>query len=701
MDNLQKLISYSVIAISYDNNKDIFESFLPILYKIINSISDSKSYINAIEVKKLVEEQCGLKIPIISLKYLLKKAISQDMLIQEKHDNYKIVKEKYTDFEKNELEYSTEVSILVSAYIRFISNEKKVKKDFKVAKDEILNFYLNNSDDFIKMLKNQNDCFSKDFANFADFALKMKRENRSEFNCIKSLFIGSTIASLLQKEEVNKLLKQPNSTVDEVILDTNVLFGIYGFQTLIEKEMCEEILRILKDNNIKVSVIGDTINEFYSCFERILKNYDIVKHYRGIINSAQKDGGGMYSYIIRSGITKSNFLKMSNSIKEDLILKGINIIDGYKPIEIDDKQKEELIIVKSANGQSYSNNLNNRCEHDLKMIEYINKNRLEKSTKHSDAKLWALTFDEKLIGWNKKNRANVMGVEECISATRLINILWLNNIEIVSDVALTSLLLQLSNNQIVNDSQIINFINKLECLVKEEKIDEEKFNVLCNSDFFENKETYYNKDEVELFDRVTFMLEKEKNKRLINEKTDPIQNKIDILIKDIDDLDYKNNCIESKNALFKSSIDLRDKAYININRKVKTRFKVEVLLLSISIAILIFIYMYNWLNSNIYNQTLQILIPILSEVGILLMSKYIPFIRSKFKTLYNFIIKCISNNELAKFIKLVDINLDNINQEYNNNLELIRDNLFIIQEIQENINKYQIEIEEINSTETL
>lgn len=379
--------------------------------------------ISITNIQQSVKSEFSLDIPQYAIKALLNKAYKAKYLKKENkmfiRNDIGLGKLNFNSVKNEMLRKQNDLIIDLIKYVkeRF---DKVWRKD--EAEEYLLKFIENNQ---IMSFK-KNIIFTESIEKYDDDSreklyiaryIKTLMDNESHLfgyleDIIKGLII-STVVYMNEPSEIKKSFK--NMTV---YLDTSFIIFSLGYAGEIKKQQCDELLKLIYENNINARCFRHTIDEAIGILTACAYKVDS--------KNRAKAYGPSIDYFIENGKSKSDIMLMINTIEDDLSRLNIKIEDVPQynnRCYIDEEGLKESL----KENIQYSND--EALERDIKSISAITRLRSGRTTiKIEESRAIFVTTNFKLVK-EVNSYLNIdeelTGIMPIISDYALTNLLWL------------------------------------------------------------------------------------------------------------------------------------------------------------------------------------------------------------------------------------------------------------------------------------
>lgn len=591
-DNLQ-LISYLTAAEIYDNGKNIFECFLPIIESTL-IYDDGKEDITFLRLQSKIHDIYNISIPKSTLRKLL-------IIL---NDQKKI---KFTNNRKITL-YKDELN---KGFWDKRENRESLIEDFFIAFDD---FLINNMIEVPLNEIKKGTCewlytHSFELANFINngilendindnweyssqlvlFLMDIQSKYSEHFKTFLLLYNGAVQSTLLNFE-IDKIENVCDTSIpfENIVLDTNFILRMLDLQSEFDCDVAQETLSALKSQNAKFYILDQTLAEVQNSIKNYLNESAPYTIYTQKYFKGQHIKMSGFWEASKRGVTRTSMLEktkkenLKNSILE---LIDVTYIDDFDDTKLSSEQINSL--VSSKNRDTYGNR---QAIHDLCLIEYCKKNRKNHSNSISDINWWVLTNDERLTFWNQQNSGEY---QECLTEIQLSNLMWIQRNR-NGNFGLTQTIVSLSTTATITYSDIEQFAKKVHIYQQKNKNNVEnldKISILFASNMLTTSDIQKISTEEDALDQIIKekvleiqeiqTLQQQNGEKLLNEKRvllqeknllslqlqkEQCERKIDKLKRDLSDIQIEQKTISEEISLLTDLVEQKNKYAISSGR---------------------------------------------------------------------------------------------------------------------------------------
>lgn len=528
----KQIYSYALIKSFYDKGEDYIDSFWPFAVKIFPS---EKTFLSLDTIQTKIKKDFEIKIPLHTLKTILKKAKKKDYLDQKKERF--ILKDTGLKYQ-NKLETDKEVERRITSLfidIKEYLNQHGIIKSKSQIESNFLFFVRKNISSIVECFNpslasrrpriTKATIFERQLIEYIDLADKQKPEH---YKTLQDIILGSIISTILSTQEETEVIeiKKRNFKNSKVILDTSFIFSLLGLSRRQFHEPAKELFDLLKKHKFKIKIYSFTIDEI--C--RVINGY-AREGYRYPVNIRIDDS--LYSSLKRKGWKKSDAKEFIMNIEDTLSSSGIHIelvkdidLENYNPK--DNKLRNKIRRYKPDQGLFFQN-------HDLAALERTKQLRREPVRKIEDARVFFLASDKRLSKFNLYEMGHRENGTMCevILDSLITTILWLKDPS--AKVSLKSLIGIHSRDLFVKRRIWEQFYETIKKLKQEKKVKEEAISMLFYDNYIEDVLSEFDdteKDEItpefvlEEIEKASKLPEK-KVKRIVKEKEKEFLNRLE------------------------------------------------------------------------------------------------------------------------------------------------------------------------------
>lgn len=447
-DNNIAILSYAVLSERYNSGESVILSFSPLVEDLLISI-----YENSVEKSKLVnlyEERYGYEMP---------PAVLNEILLKLK-DKGKIdfLKNEYIGINKQQLD---EVSYSYKSLLNTLKNTFSVfakEKGIDIKPSDtvqlFLNFMLKHAVDLnsffyclneeVDINYDQNDINNKVIV---DYLIKCRFENTKLFDLLNDIFYGIALSSVLKLDQTEIQDLEKNTSISELLLDSNYIFRLLDLQTAYEHQTTLHTHRMAEKAGIVFFVLPETLNQISRTLNSFIDSLN-PNTVATLSLYGESLFSGIHSAYIRRSFDKTDIAEIIRDLQ--------NILEDKYSIKLWEKQIADIsdddndIIASIRRFKPYTDD--DGVIHDLKLVKTIDLARPAYVPDMSKAAQWVLTDDNKLMKWSS-SKYNPKRIPECLTESQLTTILWLKSPKQFTGQALENVVFALRNQSLINKEQ--------------------------------------------------------------------------------------------------------------------------------------------------------------------------------------------------------------------------------------------------------
>lgn len=417
----ERATTYSLLAHIRNTGtlaKGPIDIFIPLVKKALSYMNSKGIHKgkSILEIKTVTDELYGLDFPIPALKKVL------DAICYEVNDEQttRFVLHKDLSFSINEYTFE-EFDDVLEEQQRGIEEVEQLfeqfckNSDLEIKNSEsIFKFIEKNKFNLSKYISHNKYLNGDDYTAEAQFIDFFKRIPQV-YEKIKNIYLGSIISGFIEYT--------PDETKREVklLLDTNFIVGLLDLNTPESTHTCRTLLKIADQQNFKVVVLIDTINETTNLLEKKAEYFD-KSFLQKKVNTED-----VYNACERRNLSKTDLEKIADNVENSLKEFGVFTIPHTDKLKNEAKFTDEYKTLQEYRSAKIA------ALHDAMAILFIKKERKNKRVRDFD----------KVNAWFVNNTATSEGENfhlregfqpETIKADDLLNILWLSNPQITNSI---------------------------------------------------------------------------------------------------------------------------------------------------------------------------------------------------------------------------------------------------------------------------
>lgn len=430
IDTTQKAITYSLLA-HIKNSGTLSDGplkvFIPIVKKglhILNFEKQQTKGSNISEIGKIINDYYSIDIPIPVLRSILNEISKEINTTNEevfklfKDDSFWIKEYVFEDYDEQLSICKNEIIKLQKLYQDFC----KINKIDNKNNANIIDFIDKNKASLSSYLVYSKNVNGKDYniaAKFVDYF----KDIPEVYDQIRNLYLGSILTCYLSYQPTN--IKMEVS----LLLDTNFIVSLLDLNTKESTHTCRKLIEICRKIGYKFYVLKDTIEEIQGLISFKSQNFnnDIITKY---INRED-----IYNACERRNISSVDLDRISDNLKDTLTCEyNFILITNTEKIRNKAKFSNEYKLLKPYR------NTDKSALHDAMAVIYVKEKRGKNIKDFEKVNCWFVNnsishdCDKENIDTLLNSRENHFQ-PEVIKADNLLNILWLSNPSINTELA--------------------------------------------------------------------------------------------------------------------------------------------------------------------------------------------------------------------------------------------------------------------------
>lgn len=410
------LLTYSLLAhlkeTSTDPSGSLMDLFVPIVQKAISNHFEKSNEVsfrgkNCSEIKKILEDDFGLDIPIPILIDILQRIATKigdkEKFVVYNDGAYVIQSFVFADIDEDiEREFS-DLNILYKDYQLFCQSAN-------------VEYNINELELFIR--SQQIDLFTDKKEEYLNLDyhipkyIRLKFEDEILFRIITKIYIGGILSDYFTLKITKPI------TDAELLLDTNFVISLANLNTEDSYNTCNQLYELCKRMGFKFSILDSTVTQIHWLLTSRIEEFS-SKDSLGSIKE-----NDIFAACLRRDISLSDLQLIRDKMLRTLQEWGIGIIsDAQISTIIDEAKKSQrykhLIKVR--------NNSKDSALNDAVAEFYVQKRRgdVRSINDFSDIKCWFLHNSQ--LSYDGENRSAEFKNRYTICADELLTMLWLTN----------------------------------------------------------------------------------------------------------------------------------------------------------------------------------------------------------------------------------------------------------------------------------
>lgn len=306
------------------------------------------------------------------------------------------------------------------------------------------------------------------------FILWAKDNDIDSFKLFAKLSMGHALSSIVSMKDVNAYVGKMQGV--QVALDSPIVFTLMGLGEPSGRELAEELLSILKKQDVRFVVFR---NHYQEVMQTISSARQLLISKKYNLNKASR----LLKYSVRNKLTpdllslKLQQLDSVLSSKQIQVVSAPPAVNGYE--EIDMNLLDELLVNRYTDNHPETIDPARKkiIENDVDVISYVYRIRgNDVASNLKNCKAFLVTTNTALAYASKHPNLSTVShlIPTCMTDVFLSTILWFNYPEVDSSVKEKLLISDCYNNITLNDDILRRFYQDVEKLNNENQLTEEQ-----------------------------------------------------------------------------------------------------------------------------------------------------------------------------------------------------------------------------------
>ena len=467
----QALVTYSLIRALYDEGRDYIDSFWPFAIQVLPL---DKSLMSPQMVADRVAEEFSLSIPVHTVRTLLQRAKQRGRYVLRRNGAYALTNDGLSYVQKMETRRSVErrLSAFIEAASEYLAKKhaafvdrtytQKLIEQVVERSNEIFDFAVERPEEV------KRSSFMGDEAAVLSFFSHVESADPEQFNTLRDLILGSTLAGLLRRRHISDATRRFKPAT--LYLDTNFILSVFGLRFPIQCRPALELIQLLNENpRFTLHVLDFTLEEIFVLL-------------RGFAREEKKYPAGikidsLYASMKYNKWTTSRVTEFISRIEEELEAFGINVLTTG--IRLEDTPLPDPNVVNRYTEYKPEQSRRGRA-HDLQAIDMVGKLRKFKARRVEDAGVFFLTEDARLSNYafielgHKKHET----ISEVMPDRLLTNLLWLKDPQVLERIPVETVIAMHSRDLFIHKAVWLRFVGVLEDLQRADTLTDDAASVL-------------------------------------------------------------------------------------------------------------------------------------------------------------------------------------------------------------------------------
>ena len=454
--NISELSNYCVLKAFTDNRRSIIDSLMPFVEYGLSK-SDTR-FTNIPDLQEFIEVECSIKIPVNTLRSLLRKLKGQNAVKvfgnQESIEILGIDDEGANEFIIKLADANRSTTKFIQECIKFC--------EFNYTEEEMtstLQAFIKDYQQYIDMSNGEvrigDLLHTETNGKIVEFIIYTANSDNENYHTIKNIFNGFILSQFILSKAPT--LENDDNRINLIVyIDSNYLLRILDLQPPFYVAASKELLRMLQENNITIKILNENVDEARKVIARSERHYsngkEFLKAQYGEHPSKIDDVIGAF---FRKEMQMTEILELIDRLDDTIKNMGISIEIGgiSKYLSIDEtvynaivrnklqqKDYEPEYIVQNQYTDQVVAQIKTNALLDAKTISFIQKKRGNRSIYGFDkCKTIFLTCDNALYNANNYLHKKQGSISEVINEESLTNVLYLNNPTLSNDFSIKQL----------------------------------------------------------------------------------------------------------------------------------------------------------------------------------------------------------------------------------------------------------------------
>lgn len=472
-ENETILSAYSFLAALTENQNDLYNHvYTPICKRAISLYSlKGNSHGTSEDIQAIIKQEYGIDVPILVVRKLTR-AVEASMSKSQRKDakfrlyedgnTFEIGKYDFTDLERKYKRGERQARAIQLAFEEYLKLEE-------ISTENVPSFtgFLNkNKKRLASFFKGKADLNDESPENTYFYHVKflehISMSSHELYEIAENLYLGSIVASFL---ESGMDLDTKFSSGETYFLDTPIILRALGLQKEEETKPVNELLNLIRKTRGEIRVLSITIDEVHGVINSAIDNYNSNVP-TSTINEA----------CVRAGKNKTHLINLNGKLEEK-ITQDLQVKVEPFPNALREKfqNSPDIKYLKEERARKGS------AIHDVLAYLYVRNLRGGVIHSYQKAKIWFLTTNAKLLGFNVRSLPQHV-ISEIVLPDALTSLLWLKNPnQLTGDlksIGLTELIANTLSEEIPSKELISEFSNSIQQF---HYVSEEDYRILLGS----------------------------------------------------------------------------------------------------------------------------------------------------------------------------------------------------------------------------
>ena len=562
------LSNFSVLKAFTDSGKSILDCLVPFVEYAMATLGTE--YMDTIDIKRIITDDCGIDIPFSTLKTLLKRlkrlnhitdyeSFSRIRVVKNVNIESNEYKTKMQDFNRD----STQLLVDCYKYCGFTFPNAEMPALF-LSYIQTYQKYLDFSEEIIDVASAEIEP-KEEYVRISEYILEISKSNTQHFTTFKGMFYGYILSQFVaHNTDIANTHKLKALTV---FVDSNYLLRVLEMQSPLLCSASIELLKMMKNRGITVATLPEIIAEVRAVLNRHYYRYindkdSLLKLHGSRV--AQIDG--VIGAFFRKNITNTDIQEFIDNLECEV--KRLNISISSEELDTSakylDKEQEKIAEFKMKNSkiENYGSVVDqNRAKAiiakksllDARVLGFIRAKRRTASYRFDLCKCLFLTCDNVVYSVNSYYHKPHNTIPEAIIEGKLTNALFISSPQNDNDVPVSLLVSIFKSSSYLSFELLSRFHKDLQKYIHSNPEQEQYLaSVFSNQNLFSDLDDWYgdeqNTDEAQFLKTLFEKAKEQESKNKIDHetKTTKMQAEIEMLKGRIDELSAPSPQIEEK-----------------------------------------------------------------------------------------------------------------------------------------------------------
>ncbi len=438
--NLEKLIlGMSLVSTAVENKQDVLQYFVPLAMRAIADLctDPGTNQLTSEQIRDHISNTYSITIPLNTIETLLRKVARRyKFKVFERGKSIEVPGVAKTEESETLNTRLRRFNKLAESFTVF-SKERGIIISENEAKEIFASLFRSNSIALAGFVLEPD--INRDFdlkidipraleKPIVEFLKSVRHKDEELFGVLRDIFLTSSLIAIL---ESSQNIQEPPALKQKsrIYLDTNFLLRLLDWQTDYEKMAAQELFDVLKSHEAELYVFSFTLQELVGVLDRFGSEAFKVLDSSVSDKLQDTDLNGVASALRRRKMLRIDFLKALENIENDIRHLGIGVIETAKvsDLRLDKSEVDRLVEYKMQSPYKTGiakEVIENEARYDIAAVTSVRKARKGRIYKFSDARIWFLTCDYRLVWSNRELHTPDRTIPEAIVDHSMTNLLW-------------------------------------------------------------------------------------------------------------------------------------------------------------------------------------------------------------------------------------------------------------------------------------